>query len=177
MVTFAMMMSMIDKWWDYFQRDHADKVWRHCGASLRKESNLLHFLLQVRTTHLSKITTQTMTGKLQDVLGDRADWCSTWSHSPSRPPLLYWAKVPFVLLSCDRNNLSYFQDQRCKVDWESKSAASEKSPRLIKLVKKRPKVIKMVTKMRMTFSKLCTRLCYCQHSTGTLLSGSLFDHM
>ena len=90
-----MMMSMIDKWWDYLQRDHADKVWRYCGASLCKESNLLHFLLQVIKTHLTKIKTQLMMDKLQDVLGDRADWCCTWSHPPSRPPLLYRPKVPF----------------------------------------------------------------------------------
>ena len=34
-----------------------------------------------------------MTDKLQDVLGDRADWCGARSHPPSCPTLLYRAKV------------------------------------------------------------------------------------
>ena len=53
----------------------------------------------------------------------------------------------------DRNYLLYFQDQRCKVDWESKSAASEKSPRLIKLPSKKAKSDKSGHKVENNFLK------------------------
>ena len=143
MVTIAMIMSMIDKWWDYLQRDHADKVWRYCGASLCKESNLLHFLLQVSKTHFPKNLSNT----IEDRKFAGCTWGSCWlvlhmvSFSfPSSSPISgqgpIFSPAFLAILIVIEITLLHFQNQRCKVDWESKSATSEKSPRLIKPVKK-----------------------------------------